>query len=98
MKNLKQYHIRTLDIFSKFLNNNDKDELISNLCQIQSHYRSWRGILGTDRHIWFRFFKGDTGAWTINDIMHDLKDSNRTFLLECMQICVDKKEVEVYYS
>ena len=98
MKDLTQYHFRAMEAFHKFLKNMDEDELISNLCSIQSHYRSWRSIRGTDRHIWFRFFKGDTGAWTINDIMHDLKNTNKTYLLENMQICVDTGEVEVYYS
>lgn len=98
MKNLTQYHVRAIEAFSKFLKNKDDKELIDNLCAIQRHYRVWRSVRGTDRHIWFRLFKGDTIAWTINDIIHDLKDSNRDYLLECMQICVDKSEVQVYYS
>lgn len=99
-KDLIQYHYKAMESFRDFLKNEDKDELIHQLCSIQQHYRSWRSIRGNDRHIWFRFFSGDTVATTINDIIHDLDGGgpNKKYLMECMQICVDKGEVEVYYS
>jgi hypothetical protein len=101
LKDLTQYHYKAMESFFKFLKDDDLDELISNLCGIQRHYTSWRSIRTHKRHIWFRFFSGDTMATTINDIIHTFRNDtqqNKDYMRECMQICCDKGEVEVYYS
>ena len=98
-KDLIQYHYKAMEAFHKFLKDEDKHELMFALCSIQRHYRSERSIQRTNKKsIWFRFFSGDTLAWTIDNIMHDLANHNRKFIVECMQICVDTGEIEVYYS
>ena len=100
-KDLTQYHYKAMDSFHKFLKDDDLDELIFNLCGIQSHYRSWRSIQTHTRHIWFRFFSGDTAATTINDIIHTFRydtRQNKDYIKECMKICCDTAEIEVYYS
>ena len=96
MKDLTCYHYKAIEAFFNYLKNEDKHELIFQLCSIQSHARTWGR--GKNKHIWFRFFHGYTLATTINDIIHDLDNSNKEHLLDCMRICVDTGEVEVYYS
>jgi len=96
MKDLTQYHYAAKKAFSNYLKNNNIDELMCELYSIQSHAKAW--IVGRNKHIWFRFFKGDTAATTINNIRKDLGDSNITYLRESMQICIDTGEIEIYYS
>ena len=52
--------------------------------------------------IWFRFFKNDTGATTVNDIKRMLKlpatHENYKYIIECMEIAVKDKSLQLYYS
>lgn len=97
-KDLIQYHFKAMSAFFDFLKTNDEETLLSDLCSIECHYKTWHGIQKTNKCIWFRMFKGDTEASTINDIMNDLHSPNRKYRMESMQICYDTAEIEVYFS
>ena len=97
-KDLIQYHFPAMEAFYIFLKDDNLNDLISRLRRIENHYRRINEQDIDDKGLWFRFFRGDTGAWTINDIVGDLKSSNKKYVMQCMQICCDTAEIEVYYS
>ena len=48
--------------------------------------------------LWFRFYKDDTLATTINDIESDLKTTNRETLIESFELAVANDYIEIYFS
>lgn len=67
---------------------NDSDEFIEadieNLCT---------------KNMWFRFFKGDTLATTINDIINSLDcPTNGKYILRNLDSAINDNELEIYFS
>jgi len=102
-KDLIQYRHKAEDLFFRYDKGQiDLVELISGLRDIEDHARK---NIGGDpmASLWFRFFKGDTGATTIREIEHDLNlpDSHRNnkHMREQIKGSYDlNNEIEVYYS
>lgn len=70
-----------LSLFKKWQDNTFSDsDLIDELEVFNS------GFSGDD--IWFRFFKNDTMVTTIRDIENDLKDQNRNYRIECIDMAL----------
>ena len=67
---------------------NDSDEFIeSELNKLESMY------------LWFKFFKGDTLATTINDIIKDLDcPTNKNYILRNLDSAINDNELEIYFS
>ena len=67
---------------------NDSDEFIeSELNKLESMY------------LWFKFFKGDTLATTINDIIKDLDcPTNKNHILRNLDSAINNNELEIYFS
>ena len=74
-----------LSIFKKWHDKELSDsELINELNQFNSNF--------DDSDIWFRFFKHDTLATTINDIEKDLADNNRDYIIEQIETALENPE------
>jgi len=99
-KNLIQYHWAPMEAFFNFLKDGNEGALIKKLYEIENHCRESINDNpdNSDKVMWFRFFKGDTLATTIGDIMNDLHSPNRNYIMEKMKICYETAEIEVYYS
>ncbi len=75
----------------------DKQGLIMGLQSIESviqkHPKTLKGL-------WFRFFKNDSLATTIQDLYYSIGSNvNDGYIRECMQIAIDNpKEFQIYYS
>lgn len=98
MRNYKKYRSTVVDLFSSFLAEKiEKRELIFALTEIDKEIRKNPKTL---KGLWFKFFKGDTGATTITDLSKYIDCStNREHITDCMQIAVDnQKELQIYYS
>lgn len=74
-----------LSLIKKWQDNNLSDfELIDELERFNQQFN------GGD--IWFRFFKNDTMVTTIRDIENDLKDQNRNFRIDCINIAINNPD------
>ena len=97
--NHKKYKQTCLDLFQNFLNNpTDKDSLINGLKAIETELSKGRK---TGKNLWFRFFKDDSLATTIQNIEKDLEYnhmSNYKHLVRCFQISIDIESLEIYFS
>lgn len=98
MRNYKKYRTRVLLLFQSFLAGEiSKVELIYDLCDIESELINGRKTL---KSLWFKFFKGDTGATTIHNIDRNIYcPTNDKYIRECMQLSIDNpKELKIYFS
>ena len=51
------------------------------------------------KNMWFRFFKGDTLATTINDIINALDcPTNKKHILRNLDAVINDNELEIYFS
>lgn len=98
IKDLTQYHWKALTSIFDFLRFGDEEVLLNGLQEIGDHYKKSINDENSDKYIWFRFFKDDPSATSINDIRNDLHSPNREYRMECMKICCDNAYIEVYYS
>lgn len=98
MRNYKKYRSPILNLFAEFLAGKQTEtELKNNLYKIEIEL----GNVNTTKDVWFKFFKGDTGATTINELYIDLSlnGGNGELMRRCMQMAIDNpKEFQVYYS
>lgn len=98
MRNYKKYRSTVIDLFSSFLAGKiEKRELIFNLSEID---RELKKNPKTLKGLWFRFFKGDTMATTIQGLKNSIGSyTNDNYIKECMQIAIDNpKGLQIYYS
>ena len=99
MKNLIQYTYSCTNIMFKFLKQQcDETELITKLKEIESLAKNESNKKGS---LWFKFGLTDTLATTISDIETDLKDKNKTFLIERFESVIGLNpddELQVYFS
>ena len=52
-----------------------------------------------ESEMWFKFFKGDTLATTINDIIKDLDcPTNGKYILRNLDSAITEKQLEIYFS
>ncbi len=86
-------------IFSDFHNKKiDNWQLIKRLRAVENKTRSGQ------KSIWFRFFKDDTLATTVNNIERDLNtlpncyQKNRDHMLENIQIAVEENSLQINFS
>ena len=95
----KKYHKRIITAFDKYIKNDNLTKLLNELTSIEAEVKAM--YKGKDKGLWFRFFHNDMGATSIRDIEHTFTSNswdNRSYMLECMQICVETGELLVYYS
>lgn len=98
MRNYKKYRSTVLDLFQSFLaGKSNKKELIEELENLELDLKNNRKTL---KSLWFRFFTGDTGATTVQDIYYGIGNpTNNKYYRECMQLSIDNpKELKIYYS
>lgn len=98
MRNYKKYRATVIYLFSSFLSGKiEKRDLIFALTEIDKEIRKNPKTL---KGLWFKFFKGDTGAQTIRNFDTDLNNGiNDRYIKECMQIAIDNpKGLQIYYS
>lgn len=104
MRNYKKYRSTVLKSFADFLvsdkpqlEHDNKIDLLDELDQIEIKLTRGHKTL---KGLWFKFFKGDTGATSINDISQDIGSKiNDSYIRECMQIAIDNpKGLQIYYS
>jgi hypothetical protein len=84
--------------FAEFVARPDLQSLLTKLVLIEKQIQGGRK---TDKGLWFRFFKNDTGATTIADIQNTfLFDHlrNQEYYLECINIALNEISLELYYS
>ena len=92
---MKKYKEQILDLFSKFLSAElSKRYLIEGLYRIEIEVSDLE-TNNLDKDIWFKFFKDDTEATTIADIVIYLDD----YIEEKMQLAVDNPNgFQVFFS
>lgn len=100
MRNYKKYRSTVLTLFADFLAEKEtKSKLIYELIKIQ-RFDLQGQVNKTEKSMWFKFFKGDTGATTINDLSNYIDcRTNREYIIDHMQIAIDNpKGFQIYYS
>lgn len=90
------------ETFAKFLSGKiTQQQLIGRLKGYNGRLKRLFGS-AKGKSIWFRTFKGNTGAETIQEIENDLNlppsHGNRKYLLECLEIGVNELGIGVYFS
>lgn len=103
MKKLTQYQYACSKAMYEFINNHiNLDTLLSKLKEVEDYHREEIGDHDSDKHIWFRFFKGDTMVTTLKNLENDLSShlsiKNHQFMMELMKDAVNDASLEVYYS
>lgn len=70
-----------------------KQQLVTELYKLQAIHKN----------IWFRLFKGDTGAYTVGELENLLSQppncyqSNQAYINECIQLGVSSNSIQVNY-
>lgn len=98
MRNYKKHLSTVIDLFESFLaEKTDKTELITGLTKIEKDLKQGKN---TSKSLWLKFFTGDTGATTVQDIYYGIGNpTNDKYYRECMQLSIDNpKELKIYYS
>lgn len=87
------------EIFSGFHNKKiDEQKFIKKLRTIENATKSGH------QSIWFRYFKNDTGATTVDSIERDLNtlpncyQNNRKYCFECIEIAVEENSLQINFS
>jgi len=101
MKNYSEYHVEIKDLFSKFLSHKDVVALVSSLRLVEDKIiDSYVGDDDDDKELWFRFFKGDESATTIDGLLYYLSDKeghkNYNIGYNNIQIAVDPNNDNFY--
>ena len=91
MRNYKKYRLTVISLFQSFLLGEiGKKELLFSLYDIEVELINGKN---TKKSLWFKFFKGDTGATTIQNITND------KYFVECMQLSINEpKDLQIYFS
>lgn len=98
MRNYKKYRSTVINLFQSFLAGKiDKKEMLYGLYDIEVELIKGKK---TDKGMWFKFSKDDTGSSTINDMYEDIDSRiNNLYIRERMQIAIDNpKELQIYFS
>ena len=98
MRNYKKYRSTVISLFQSFLAGKiDKTDFLFSLSEIETKLK---GDVISKKGLWFKFFKGDTGATTVWDLYINLDNTtNDKYEKECMQIAIDNpKGLQIYYS
>lgn len=85
---------RFVSAFQTFTVTKDEKELIQTLKGLDRKNAK-------NQSYWFRFFDGDTGAYTpekIENLLCHSTANNRNFILECIGIGVALNEIQVCFS
>jgi len=87
------------EIFSKFHKKEiTEEQLIKRLRAVENKTRSGQ------KSIWFRFFKNDTAATTVESIERDLNtlpncfQNNRQYIKESIEIAVNENSLQINFS
>lgn len=95
-----KYKPLVLSLFKSYINGNIREsEFIDKLYEVENFVKVGNNNYNSD--LWFRFFSGDTSANTIRDINNDLNNNgfnNYKYLIENLNIAIDSKELEIYFS
>jgi hypothetical protein len=99
MKEYNRYKKGILTIFNLFVRNSiNKTELYNYLITVEKSIKSLNNEK-KDSGIWIKFFKGDTGTTTINNILNDLSNSNKNYIIDSLKIAINNpKEFQIYFS
>ena len=106
MKSFKNDKLtRAYIAFAMFFADRKTDMLVNTLRGIE---KDIKGKTDTDKGIWFRFFKNDTGATTIADLENTFKkdgglpggtiEKNKEYMYESISFAVIDLTLEMYYS
>jgi hypothetical protein len=90
------------ETFAKFLSGKlNKEQLIKKLNGYDGRLKRLFGS-AKQKSIWFRTFKGSTGAETIRELESELNlppsHGNYKYLMECLELGVNELGVGVYFS
>ena len=98
-KPTKEQETKLREIFSKFHKKEiTEEQFIKRLRAVENETRSGQ------KSIWFRFFKNDTAATTVNNIERDLNtlpncfQNNRQHMFECIEIAVNENSLQINFS
>jgi len=103
MKDLTQYKFACLEAMYQYMQGiKSENELISKLREAEEYHQNKVGVLNSDKGFWFRFYKGDNLATTINDIATTIKlpksHPNYVNMVDAMEIAIMDGSLEVYFS
>lgn len=100
MRNYKKYRDGVIILFN-FLHKGKitKEVLISALEAIEYNIDPKRSKI-SDKGLWFKFYKGDTGVTTLKDLYNDIGSSkNNVYIQKCIKTAIDNpKGLEIHYS
>jgi len=103
MKNLIQYRFSCENAFFNYLKDKNISNLISKLKSVEHDAK--KNIGGKNASLWFKFFKGDTAATTISDIVNSLQlhptNNNHKYMIENFKLTTGldvNHELRVFYS
>jgi hypothetical protein len=100
MKQLTQYNSKVSNLFFEYLQNGDKEILETELKTLEKYHKDLTQSKN-NKQIWFKFYKNDTGATTISELISDLKigSKNRNYRLEQMEESISLDgELLIFYS
>jgi hypothetical protein len=100
MKQLTQYNSKVSNLFFDYLQNGDKEKLETELKTLEKYHKDLTQSKN-NKQIWFKFYKNDTGATTISELISDLKigSKNRNYRLEQMEESISLDgELLIFYS
>ena len=98
MRNYKKYRLTVTSLFQSFLSGEiGKKELLFSLYDIEVELINGKN---TQKSLWFKFFKGDTDATTIQNLDSYINcATNDKSIKECMQLSINQpKELKIYFS
>lgn len=98
MRNYKKYRLTVTSLFQSFLSGEiGKKELLFSLYDIEVELINGKN---TKKELWFKFFKGDTGATTIRNLDNYIYcNTNDDYIRECMHLSIDQpKGLQIYFS
>lgn len=94
MKDLNKIEETMYTAFFRWLKNKDNIELVRR-CRLALYSPKNKA----EKSFWFRFFEGDTGAWTVRDIENAVQTTNnKKYLQELIELSLENKSLKIYYS
>ncbi len=88
-------------VFRKFIEGKiTKEQLLKKLNAFDNRMKRMFGTKG-NRSIWFRLFKGNTGAddaRTVESYLSNPNNNNHKYFFECVELGVNELGMEVYFS
>lgn len=101
MEHLIQYSSKIEGLFFNYIKEYiNLHELINGLEKVQYHCRIVNNEQpDSDKELWFRLYKGDTAATSINDLYTELLGANRQQTIEAMKTGISLgNSVQIFYS